>query len=81
MRNGAGMSGEGIVMDITQPPFSPQAPQNPPESPAIAIRDYLKLRGIWQTIEGRFALNDEVSRQVRRDTLRFRIGEKHRLGI
>ena len=48
---------------------------------AAAIRKYLKARRIWATEDGRFALNDEVSKQVRRDTLRFRIMEKHRLGV
>lgn len=48
---------------------------------AAAIREYLKSRRIWETVNGRYALNDEVSRQVRRDTLRFGIEEKHRLGV
>lgn len=74
---------EGIaVKEVqTQSPLSPQTPPNPPVSLAGAIRHYLKERGIWQTIEGRFALNDEVSRQVRKDTVRFRIEEKHRMGV
>ncbi len=63
------------------PPFSPQAPLNPLKSLAEAIRDYLKARRIWQTFGDRFALNDVVSRQVRRDTLRFRIKDKHRMGV
>ena len=70
------------MIDVqTHPPFSPRTPQNPPVNLPGDTRHYLKARGIWQTIEGRFALNDEVSRQVRRDTLRFRIDEKYRLGI
>lgn len=63
------------------PPLSPQTIQYPSISLANAIRRHLKQRGIWQTIEGRFAVNDEVSRQVRRDTLRFRIEEKYWLGV
>lgn len=66
---------------MIHPPFSPRAPQNPPVNLPGAIRQYLKVRKIWQTISGRFALNDEVSRQVRMDMLRFRIDEKHRLGV
>ena len=65
----------------THPPLSPQAPQNPPVNLPGAVRHYLKARKIWQTIESRFALNDEVSRQVRKDTFRFGIEEKYRLGI
>lgn len=65
----------------THPPFSPQAPQNPPVNLPRAIRQYLKARQIWQTFEGRFILNDEVSRQIRRDTLSLRIEEKYRVGI
>lgn len=64
----------------TRPPFSPQAPQNPPVNLPGAIRQYLKARKIWQTIESRFALNDGVSRQVRKDTLRFGIEERFRMG-
>ncbi len=72
---------EGIVMLIhSSPPFSPQAPQNSPVNLPGAIRHYLKARKIWQTIESRFALNDEVSRQVRKDTLRFGIEERFRMG-
>ncbi|MDO8727110.1 MAG: hypothetical protein Q7J35_13660 [Candidatus Methanoperedens sp.] len=70
-----------LVIQSSYPPFSPQAPQTPPVNLPGAIRHYLKARQIWQTFEGRFALNDEVSGQVRRDTLRFRIEEKHRLGL
>jgi len=66
---------------MIHPLFSPRAPQNPPVNLPGAIRHYLKARQIWQTISGRYALNDEVSRQVRRDTLRFRIEEKHRPGL
>lgn len=57
-------------------PF-PLRPVNLP----VAIRHYLKARQIWQTVEGRFVLNDEVSRGVRKDTVRFRIEEKYRLGL
>ena len=64
----------------TRPPFSPQAPQNPPVNLPGAIRQYLKARQIWQTIESRFALNDEVSTQVRKDTFRFGIEERFRMG-
>uniref|UniRef100_A0A6H1ZWU0 Uncharacterized protein n=1 Tax=viral metagenome TaxID=1070528 RepID=A0A6H1ZWU0_9ZZZZ len=70
-----------MLIQSSYPPFSPPAPQNPPVNLQGAVRHYLKARGIWQTIEGRFALNDEVSGQVRRDTLRFGIDEKFRLGI
>lgn len=87
MKSGKGMEEavdmkEGIaVKDVqTQPPLSPQTPQNPLVSLAGAIRQYLKERGIWQTIEGRFALNDEVSRQVRKDTVRLGIEERFRMG-
>ncbi len=48
---------------------------------SAAIREYLKARRIWETLNGRYVLNDEVSKQVRRDSLRFRIKEKHRLGV
>jgi len=70
-----------LVIQASYPPLAPQTPPNLPVSLAGAIRHYLKERGIWQTIEGRFALNDVVSRQVRKDTVRFRIEEKHRMGI
>lgn len=70
-----------MLVQSSYPPFSPHAPQNPPVNLSGVIRHYLKARGIWQTIEGRFALNDEVSGQVRRDTFRFGIEEKYRLGI
>lgn len=63
------------------PPLSPQAPQNPPINLAGAIRNYLKVRRIWQVYNGKFALNDVVSRQVRMDTVRFRIDEKYWLGL
>lgn len=63
------------------PPLSPQAPQTPPKSLAEAIRDYFEARRIWETIGDSFALNDEVSRQVRRDTLRFRVRQEHWLGV
>ncbi len=63
------------------PPLSPQAPQNPPVNLPGVIRNYLKVRKIWQTSEGRFALNDDVSKQVRKDTIRFRIDEKYWLGL
>jgi len=74
---------EGIAVMTVQPKplFSPQDPKNSPINLPGAIRHYLKARGIWQTIEGRFVLNDEVSRQVRKDALRFGIEEKHRMGI
>ncbi len=64
-----------------QPPFPPQTPPNPSVSLAGAIRRYFKGRNIWQTLEGKFVLNDEVSRQVRRDTERWKIPEKYRVGI
>lgn len=48
---------------------------------AVAIRDYLKARRIWETLNDRYVLNDEISKQVRRDTLRFGIEEKQRLGV
>lgn len=70
-----------LVIQSSYPPFSPQAPQNPPVNLPGAVRHYLKARKIWQTIESRFALNDEVSRQVRKDTFRFGIEEKYRLGV
>lgn len=46
-----------------------------------AIKQYLKNRGIWQTRGGHFTLNDEVSLQIRRDTLMSKADEKHRIGI
>ena len=70
-----------LVIQSSYSPYSPQAPQNPPVNLPGAIRHYLKERGIWQTIEGRFSLNDVVSRQVRKDTVRFGIEEQHRMGI
>jgi len=69
-----------LVIQSSYSPFSPQTPQNPPVNLPGAIRHYLKARKIWQTIESRFALNDEVSRQVRKDTLRFGIEERFRMG-
>ncbi len=69
----------GISYNITSP-FSPCTPQNPPVNLPGAIRQHLKARQIWHTFRGRYALNDEVSRQVRRDTVRFRIADKHRRG-
>ena len=69
-----------LVLQASYSPYSPHAPQNPPVNLPGAIRQYLKARKIWQTIEGRFTLNDEVSRQVRKDTVRFGIEEKHRMG-
>lgn len=48
---------------------------------AIAIQEYLKARRIWQTFQGRYVLNDEVSRQVRRDTLRCGIAEMYYIGV
>lgn len=62
-------------------PLSPQAPQNPSKSLAEAIRAYFGARRIWETIGDSFALNDEVSRQVRRNTLRFRVRQEHWLGV
>jgi len=70
-----------MLVQSSYPPFSPPAPQNLPVNLPGATRQYLKARQIWQTIEGRFALNDEVSGQVRRDTLRFGIDEMYRMGI
>lgn len=67
-------------MDIQLPPISPQTPQNPHVNLPEAIRQYLKARGIWQTRGAQFCLNDEHSRQVRRDTLRFGIEERFRVG-
>lgn len=63
------------------PPNPPAPSQIPPISLAEAIRRYLNARRIWETLEGRFVLNDEVSKQVRRDTLRFGIVEKYRVGV
>jgi len=68
------------VNQSSYPPFSPQTPQNPPVNLPEAIRQYLKARGIWQTTGARFLLNDEHSKQVRRDTLRFNIDKRDRLG-
>lgn len=65
----------------TRSPLSPQTPQNPPINLAGAIRNYLMVRKIWQVYKGRFALNDVVSRQIRMDTIRFRIDEKYWLGL
>ncbi len=50
----------------------------------IAVQDpYLETgdNRIAVMLNGRYVLNDEISKQVRRDTLRFRIKEKHRLGV
>ncbi|MDO8727116.1 MAG: hypothetical protein Q7J35_13690 [Candidatus Methanoperedens sp.] len=58
-----------------------KAPQKLPVNLPGAIRHYLKARQIWQTFKGRFALNDEVSRQVRKDTVRFGIEERFRVGL
>lgn len=55
--------------------------QNPLKNLPRAIREYFKSRRIWQVTGDHFVLNDEFSRQVRRDTLRFRITEKHRIDI
>lgn len=63
------------------PPLPPQTPPNPSVSLAEAIRRYFKTRNIWQTSEGKFVLNDEFSKQVRRDTARWGIPEKYRVGI
>jgi len=64
----------------THPPLFPHNPQNPPASIPGAIREYLKARQIWKVRDSCFQLNDEFSMQVRRDTLRFGIEEKHRIG-
>lgn len=70
------------MIDVqTRPPLSPQTPQNPPINLPGAIRQYLKVRKIWQVYNGKFALNDEVSKQVRKDTIRFRIDEKYMIGV
>lgn len=65
----------------THPPFSPRAPQKPPVNLPGAIRQHLTVRKIWQVYNGSFALTDVVSRQVRRDTLRFRARQEHWLGV
>lgn len=65
----------------TRPPLSPHTPQNPPINLPGAIMQYLKVRKIWQVYKGKFALNDVVSKQVRMDTIRFRIDEKYWLGL
>ncbi len=70
----------GIAVTKTHPPFSPLASQNLPANLPGAIRQHMKARRIWQALGGCFLLNDEFSRQVRRDTLRFRIDEKYRIG-
>lgn len=59
---------------------SPQAPKTSKGTEA-AIREYLKKRRIWETFMGRYVLNDEVSKQVRRDTQRFRIRRRFWVGI
>lgn len=61
-------------------PF-PHGPQNLSTNLPGAIRDYFTSRHIWQAMGGHFVLNDEFSLQVRRDTLRFRIDERYRIGI
>lgn len=67
-----------LLIKSSYPPISPRTPLNPPVNLPGAIRHYLKARQIWQTIGARFILNDEHSRQVRRDTLRFRIDDRYR---
>lgn len=69
-----------MILHRQIPPLSPQTPQTPPVNLPGAIRQYLKARQIWQTRGARFILNDEHSRQVRRDTVRFRIDKRDRLG-
>lgn len=69
------------TIETIHPPISSQAPQNPPKNLAEAVRNYLKARRIWETIGNKFVLNDEVSRQIRKDTQRFRIEPKHWLGV
>lgn len=60
---------------------SPFTLRDPLRSLSGAMRAHLEARRIWETTEDGFALNDEVSRQVRRDTLRFRIDEKYWVGL
>jgi len=69
-----------LVIQSSYSPNPPAAPQTPPVNLPGAIRQYLKARQIWQTTGARFVLNDEHSRQVRRDTVRFRIDKRDRLG-
>ena len=69
-----------MILLRQNPPVPPASPQPPPLNLPGAIRQYLKARGIWQTTGARFLLNDEHSRQVRRDTIRFRIDKRDRLG-
>lgn len=69
-----------MILHRQIPPIPPAAPQTPPVNLPGAIRQYLKARKIWQTTGARFRLNDEYSRQVRRDTVRFGIDKRDRLG-
>lgn len=69
-----------MILHRQIPPNPPASPQTPPVNLPGAIRQYLKARQIWQTTGARFVLNDEHSRQVRRDTVRFRIDERYRVG-
>lgn len=69
-----------MILQRQPPPIPPAAPHTPPVNLPGAIRQYLKARKIWQTRGVRFILNDEHSRQVRRDTIRFRIDEPYRMG-
>ncbi len=62
------------------PPFPPAPPLSSSVNLPGVIRHYLKARGIWQAAGAGFLLNDEYSIQVRRDTLRFRIDKRHRIG-
>lgn len=62
------------------PPFSPAPPISSPVNFPGAIRQYLKARKIWQAAGAHYLLNDEYSIQVRRDTFRFRIDERYRMG-
>jgi len=69
-----------MILHRQIPPFPPTPSQTPPVNLPGATRRYLKARGIWQTRGAQFLLNDEHSSQVRRDTLRFRIEERYRMG-
>lgn len=51
-----------------------------PKSTEASIREYLKARRIWETFRGRYVLNDEYTLQIRRDTQKFRIERRFRLG-
>lgn len=75
-----GRGGIAVKEVQTLPPILPATPHTLPVSLPGAIRRYLSARGIWQVTGVQFRLNDEYSRQVRRDSLAFTIDERYRTG-